>query len=146
MAPSTPANHDPALSHGAPAQAAQQPPAQGGGMPPNLSAADLSSMHLNGLDQNQIMNLLRSLPGVFTKVRWSPVSYLVSHWVVRRGVRRCKGGGEREERRGGEGRSMVIYIHVTNATESTSALGVTGGRAPVLVLRGCQAAEGRAGA
>ena len=69
MAPSTPANHDPALSHGAPAASAQQPPAQGGGMPTNLSPADISSMHLNGLDQNQIMNLLRSLPGVFTKVR-----------------------------------------------------------------------------
>ncbi|KAF9559020.1 hypothetical protein CPC08DRAFT_666860 [Agrocybe pediades] len=71
MAPATPTTHDPALSHPtttSPTPNATQPPA----VPAqSMTAADLSNMQLNGLDQNQIMNLLRSLPGmssVFTKL------------------------------------------------------------------------------
>ncbi|KAF8970717.1 hypothetical protein BDZ97DRAFT_1790677 [Flammula alnicola] len=68
MPSTTPATHDPALSHAAPAAPASQPAQPGAGLPPNLTAADLNNMQLNGLDQTQIMNLLRSLPGVFTKL------------------------------------------------------------------------------
>ncbi|KAF8900128.1 hypothetical protein CPB84DRAFT_1779378 [Gymnopilus junonius] len=71
MAPTTPATHDPALSHGASAAPAAQPapaPANLQNPPPNLGGAELNGMHLNGLDQNQIMNLLRSLPGMFGKI------------------------------------------------------------------------------
>nr|A0A286LEZ9.1 RecName: Full=Psilocybin cluster transcription regulator [Psilocybe cyanescens]ASU62247.1 putative transcriptional regulator [Psilocybe cyanescens] len=63
MAPTTPATHDPALSHGAPPTQGSQAPANAA---PNLTPADISGMQLNGLDQSQIMNLLRSLPGMFT--------------------------------------------------------------------------------
>ncbi|PPQ83217.1 putative transcriptional regulator [Psilocybe cyanescens] len=62
MAP-TPTTHDPALSHGAPSAQGAQAPAN---PPPNITPADISGMQLNGLDQSQIMNLLRSLPGMFT--------------------------------------------------------------------------------
>jgi hypothetical protein len=49
MAPTTPANHDPA-----PATPVSQPSQA---LPPNITSADLP-----GFDQQQIMNLLRSLP------------------------------------------------------------------------------------
>ncbi|KDR78307.1 hypothetical protein GALMADRAFT_245424 [Galerina marginata CBS 339.88] len=68
MAPSTtPGTHE-ALSHGAPAASASQQAQAPAGLPQNLSASDLSNMHLNGLDQTHIMNLIRSLPGVFGKL------------------------------------------------------------------------------
>ncbi|KAF5329402.1 hypothetical protein D9619_008977 [Psilocybe cf. subviscida] len=67
MAPNSPPNHDPALSHGAGAPAVPPPAPAQAGIPSNISAADLSGMHLNGLDQTQILNLLRQLPGVFNK-------------------------------------------------------------------------------
>ena len=55
------------MSHTAPAPASQ--PAQApAGIPPNFSGADVSGLQLTGLDQTQIMNLLRSLPGVVFKV------------------------------------------------------------------------------
>ncbi|KAF8797556.1 hypothetical protein BYT27DRAFT_7125264 [Phlegmacium glaucopus] len=62
MAPTTPANHDPALCHAAPATSASQ---SSQALPQNITPADIPALQL---DQNQIMNLLRSLPGVFTKV------------------------------------------------------------------------------
>ncbi|PPQ81972.1 hypothetical protein CVT24_008991 [Panaeolus cyanescens] len=68
MAPATPTAHDPALSHPAPAAPVTQaapPPAQPA---PNVAATDIPGLHLSGLDQSQILNLLRSLPGVFTKL------------------------------------------------------------------------------
>ncbi|KAF8154219.1 hypothetical protein B0H34DRAFT_720962 [Crassisporium funariophilum] len=68
MAPTAPANHDPNLSHPTTAATSSQPSQAPGGIPTNLTAADLSNMHLTGLDQNQIMNLLRSLPGIYNKL------------------------------------------------------------------------------
>ncbi|KAH9476866.1 Psilocybin cluster transcription regulator [Psilocybe cubensis] len=62
MAPATPATHDPALSHGAPPAPGAPAPANA---PPNASG-DIAGMQLSGLDQSQIMNLLRSLPGMFS--------------------------------------------------------------------------------
>jgi len=62
MAPTAPANHDPALSHAAPAAPSSQPSQA---LPQNITPGDIPGLQL---DQNQIMNLLRSLPGVFTKV------------------------------------------------------------------------------
>jgi transcriptional regulator CBF1 len=56
MAPTAPANHDPALT---PASQSSQ------ALPQNIQPADIPGLQL---DQQQIMNLLRSLPGVFTKV------------------------------------------------------------------------------
>ncbi|KAJ7859070.1 hypothetical protein B0H14DRAFT_638784 [Mycena olivaceomarginata] len=59
-------NHDPTLSS-APAPAASAPM--------NLSSMDLAQLQANGmqaipgLDPTQLMNLLRHLPNVFTKVR-----------------------------------------------------------------------------
>jgi len=60
MAPATPTTHDPALSHtaGPGAQPAQLPP----GLPTNISAADMSNLSLTGLDQAQLMTLLRNFP------------------------------------------------------------------------------------
>lgn len=73
MAPSTPATHDPALSHAASAAQASQPPQLPAGLSTNLSAADLSNLALSGgLDQAQIMTLLRTFP-VLAKV--SPCSH-----------------------------------------------------------------------
>ena len=71
MAPATPAAHDPALSHGTSTTQASQPAQSSTGLPSGLTAADLSGMALSGLDQTQIMNLLRQLP-VFTKVSCRP--------------------------------------------------------------------------
>ncbi|KAF9484201.1 hypothetical protein BDN70DRAFT_903818 [Pholiota conissans] len=68
MAPAAPANHDPALSHAAPAAPATHPAPAGAGLPANMGGPEINGMQLNGLDQTQIMNLLRSLPGVFTKL------------------------------------------------------------------------------
>jgi bHLH factor len=62
MAPTTPANHDPALCHPAPAAPASQ---ASQALPQNITPGDLPALQL---DQQQIMNLLRSLPDVFTKV------------------------------------------------------------------------------
>ncbi|KAL0952629.1 hypothetical protein HGRIS_006877 [Hohenbuehelia grisea] len=58
MAPATPANHDPALSAPAPVQPV---PAAGGAAPVGVPG-------LGGLDQEQIMALLRNLPNVFNKL------------------------------------------------------------------------------
>ncbi|KAF9450751.1 hypothetical protein P691DRAFT_809582 [Macrolepiota fuliginosa MF-IS2] len=72
MAPAQP-NHDPALAQ-PPPNPPQIPASQ-----PQQSAApaipappDLPNVHLSGLDQNQIMSLLRHLPGVFGKVSLCP--------------------------------------------------------------------------
>jgi bHLH factor len=62
MAPTTPANHDPALCHPAPTPTSQPPQP----IPPNIISGDLAASLQ--LDQTQLMNLLRSLPGVFTKL------------------------------------------------------------------------------
>ncbi len=68
MAPSTPATHDPALSHAASAAQAAQPAQLPAGLPTNLSTADLSNLALSGgLDQAQLMTLLRTFP-MLTKV------------------------------------------------------------------------------
>jgi len=68
MAPSTPATHDPVLSHAASAAQAAQPAQLPAGLSTNLSAADLSNLALSGgLDQAQIMTLLRTFP-VLAKV------------------------------------------------------------------------------
>jgi len=63
MASTTPANHDPALCHPAPATPASQPPQA---LSQNITPGDIPAQQL---DQTQIMNLLRSLPGVFTKLK-----------------------------------------------------------------------------
>ena len=63
MASTTPANHDPALCHPAPATPASQPPQT---LPQNITPTDIPAQQL---DQHQIMTLLRSLPGVFTKLK-----------------------------------------------------------------------------
>ncbi|KAG6861810.1 hypothetical protein C0995_011691 [Termitomyces sp. Mi166 len=62
MAPTTPTIHDPALSHNPAAAVPQQPPQQ---QPPIMLPADLSS--LQGLGSEQLMTLLRNLPGVLGK-------------------------------------------------------------------------------
>lgn len=56
------------MSHAAPAAPASQPAQAPAGIPANFSNADVSGLQLTGLDQTQIMNLLRSLPGVVFKV------------------------------------------------------------------------------
>jgi len=54
------------MSHAASASQPTQAPA---GLPANFSNADVANVQqLAGLDQAQIMNLLRSLPGVVFKV------------------------------------------------------------------------------
>lgn len=68
MAPATSANHDPALTHPPPPGSIPQPSQAQGGVPASLSAADLSNVHLAGLNQSQILSLLQNLPGVFNKV------------------------------------------------------------------------------
>ncbi|KAJ3509900.1 hypothetical protein NLJ89_g4972 [Agrocybe chaxingu] len=68
MAPATSATHDPALSHAAPGAQASQPAQPPAGLPTNINATDIPQLALNGLDQNQILTLLRSLPGVFGKL------------------------------------------------------------------------------
>ncbi|KAG6897171.1 hypothetical protein C0993_007730 [Termitomyces sp. T159_Od127] len=63
MAPPTPAPHDPTMSHNPAAAVPQQPPQQQPGIP--MLPADLSS--LQGIGSEQLMNLLRNLPGVLGK-------------------------------------------------------------------------------
>ncbi|KAF8626656.1 hypothetical protein AX15_004747 [Amanita polypyramis BW_CC] len=67
MAPAA-SNHDPALTH----QASNQPAATQPNQPaPSISAnmqPELANVPLAGLDQQQIMNLLRHLPQVFNKL------------------------------------------------------------------------------
>ena len=65
MAPAA-TNHDPALAHQAPNPSAATQPNQTPNMQP-----ELANVPLAGLDQQQIMNLLRHLPQVFNKVRIS---------------------------------------------------------------------------
>lgn len=69
MAPTNQPSHDPGLAQqppNPPQVPASQPQA---GVGPNIPAGpDLQNVHLSGLDQNQIMSLLRHLPGVFGKV------------------------------------------------------------------------------
>ncbi|KAF9468268.1 hypothetical protein BDZ94DRAFT_1209236 [Collybia nuda] len=66
MAPTVPAVHDPALSHIVANANNQQPPQGAPGIGQNILGTDISQ--INSLDPNQIMNLLRSLPGVFNKL------------------------------------------------------------------------------
>lgn len=68
MAPAAPASHDSAMSHAAPAVPAPQPAQSQAGIAANFPNTDVTSLQLAGLDQTQIMNLLRSLPGVVFKV------------------------------------------------------------------------------
>ncbi|KAF9529124.1 hypothetical protein CPB83DRAFT_853272 [Crepidotus variabilis] len=67
MAPSAQATHDPALAHPNSAAQGSQPAQVPTGVPPNLSSSELSALALQGLDQNQIIHLLRNLP-VLTKL------------------------------------------------------------------------------
>jgi bHLH factor len=69
MAPTAQPSHDPGLAQ-PPPNSSQVPASQSqAGVAPAIQAApELSNVHLPGLDQNQIMNLLRHLPGVFGKV------------------------------------------------------------------------------
>ncbi|KAF8999846.1 hypothetical protein BDQ17DRAFT_1246179 [Cyathus striatus] len=63
MAPSAPANSEPAV-----AQAPPHPPSQPvSALSANSVPTDLSSMSINGIDQTQIINLLRSV-GVFPRI------------------------------------------------------------------------------
>ncbi|KXN83196.1 Centromere-binding protein 1 [Leucoagaricus sp. SymC.cos] len=72
MAPTNQPNHDPALAQ-PPPNPPQAPAAQPQVAPAIPPAPDLSNLHLPGIDQNQIMSLLRHLPGVFGKVSvWNP--------------------------------------------------------------------------
>ncbi|KNZ75539.1 Centromere-binding protein 1 [Termitomyces sp. J132] len=63
MAPPTTATHDPALSHNPAAAVPQQPPQQQPGI--QMLPADLSS--LQGIGSEQLMTILRNLPGVLGK-------------------------------------------------------------------------------
>lgn len=75
MAPATQPNHDSALAQpppNPPQVPASQP--QTGVAPTIPAAPDLPNVHLSGLDQNQIMSLLRHLPNVFGKVSISLAS------------------------------------------------------------------------
>ncbi|RDB23398.1 Transcriptional regulator CBF1 [Hypsizygus marmoreus] len=67
MAPAAPVNHDPALSHNAANAPTQQAPQLPPGIAQALLASDLGSSQFPNLDGNQIISLLRSLPG-FNKV------------------------------------------------------------------------------
>ncbi|KAF8889108.1 hypothetical protein BD779DRAFT_1623361 [Infundibulicybe gibba] len=68
MAPSTQPTHDQTMAHPAPNTAPAQASAAPTGVAPNMNSGDMSNVHLAGLDQNQILSLLRHLPGVFTKL------------------------------------------------------------------------------
>jgi len=61
MAPATSANHDPALCHPTPTPTSQPPQP----IPSNILSGEIPGLQL---DQTQIITLLRSLPGVFTKL------------------------------------------------------------------------------
>lgn len=76
MAPSTPANHDPSLSHNAANAASQQASQPAAGISQPLVSSEMPNVQLAGLDPNQIMTLLRSLPNVFNKVNLSPTHSL----------------------------------------------------------------------
>lgn len=69
MAPTTQPTHDPGLAQPPPNPSQVQASQPQAGVAPTIPAApDLSNVHLSGLDQNQIMSLLRHLPNVFGKV------------------------------------------------------------------------------
>ncbi|KAF8628572.1 hypothetical protein AX17_005968 [Amanita inopinata Kibby_2008] len=68
MPPTATNNHDPALTHPAPNQTAPQPSQPSTGVPGSMQPAELTNVPLAGLDQTQIMNLLRHLPQVFNKL------------------------------------------------------------------------------
>lgn len=61
------ANHDPALSH--PSPNGPNSSAAAGSAGNGSGAAGEPPIQLGALDTNQIMSLLRHLPGVFNKVR-----------------------------------------------------------------------------
>lgn len=63
MPPSAPANHDPALSHSSSTVPPSSSTAPGASL--NNTAAGDHPVQLAGLDQNQIMSILRHLPNVF---------------------------------------------------------------------------------
>lgn len=69
MAPSTQPSHDPALSQPPPNPTqVPAPQAQAGVASAIPATPDLSNVHLPGIDQSQLMSLLRHLPGVFGKL------------------------------------------------------------------------------
>lgn len=68
MAPTTPATHDSALAQPASNAAPQATSALPTGIAGEISASDLAAIQNLALDQNQIMHLLRSLPGVFKQI------------------------------------------------------------------------------
>ena len=80
MAPTTPATHDSALAQPASNAAPQATSPLPTGIAGEISATDLAAIQNLALDQNQIMHLLRSLPGVFNKVRiyFPSFSFLLS--------------------------------------------------------------------
>lgn len=114
MAPATPTSHDPVLSHTAAqgSQSAQIP----GGVFPNLTGAEIPNISLAGLEQSQILTLLRNIPAsVLNKVRLALSSshsfpFLVVTSVKRR---RCLWMLV------GDMIVLLIDLHVTCATPST---------------------------
>lgn len=68
MAPTTPATHDSALAQPASNAASQATSPLPTSITGEISATDLAAIQSLALDQNQIMHLLRSLPGVFNKI------------------------------------------------------------------------------
>ncbi|KAH9834475.1 uncharacterized protein C8Q71DRAFT_143685 [Rhodofomes roseus] len=61
MATAPPPNHDPSLSHGAPSGQHPPPP---GGQPPAGVAGEAPVMPMSGLGSEQVMALLKQLPGI----------------------------------------------------------------------------------
>jgi len=112
MAPATP-SHDPALSHAA-AQGSQS--TQIPSVFPNLSGAEMPNLSLAGLEQSQILTLLRNIPAsVLNKVRLVLSSRSVScrHSSQESIIRRCLWMHV------GDMIALLIDLHVTCATPST---------------------------
>ncbi|KAF8644020.1 hypothetical protein AX16_008736 [Volvariella volvacea WC 439] len=66
MAPAATQNHDPALSHPPPNPAPAAQPAAPAALPTNMQPdPNIANLTLPGLDQNQLMALLRHIPSVF---------------------------------------------------------------------------------
>lgn len=64
MPPAAPQNHDPALAHSIPVITSTSS-APAATLPNAMNQPDLANVQIPGLDQNQLMSLLRNLPGVF---------------------------------------------------------------------------------
>jgi hypothetical protein len=80
--PSAPANHDPALPHPLPGNSLSSAPQ---GAPSNIGDGDVSASQLGGLDSNQMMAILRHLPGVLNKVcMWNTLNHASSPCIKSR--------------------------------------------------------------